>query len=394
MTHCSHNFCKRCISECLNRRHTCPCCNAATTINQLCPNKQFDRLISIIHQEKDKASKSYFEKLIASGERNSKMRSSQSDQQRPTNGLSPIEQLFHQHLKRSLLSYEEYYKSLKTKYDNRTEEVKKKYTDMMMEHQAKNSRNPATISVTGNTTDPQIEQWKAQCEAMLAELGEGFDKSVELLMGSYDKYMSSFAPAPQFLPVSVNIHVPSKNIKLKNVHISVTDTARDLKKYLMTKFEQQGDPIVEFTAQNIFVLQNSPVPISAGSTTSITTTSTTSMTTSMTTSKRSDTIELNEEGVPIVQYQPEPGATLILQGKLMCKSDAPKQCFKSIYRKDETYTQDYFTCKDCKTNWICKSCKEVCHSEHNIVDYIQKHEPKWACCYCYKTGKCKLFNKV
>jgi len=250
------------------------------------------------------------------------------------------------------------------------------------------------VSVTG-INDPQVEQWKAQCEAMLAELKEGFDKSVELLAESYDRYMSSITPAPQFLPVTVSILIQSKNMKLKNVHVTITDTPKDLKKYLSTKFEQQGDPIVEFSAQNYFVLQNSPVAISASAIIPTTTTTTTSTTTStiITTNSLNDNIPLKNEGVPIVQYHPEPGAVLVLQGKLVCKSDAPKQCFKAIYKKDETYTQDYYTCKDCKTNWICKSCKEVCHSGHTTVDYIQQHKPTWACCYCYKTLRCQLYHK-
>jgi len=60
MTHCSHNFCKGCLMECLNRKKICPCCNAVTTPQQVSPNKQFDRLIEIIQEEKEKSSKEYF----------------------------------------------------------------------------------------------------------------------------------------------------------------------------------------------------------------------------------------------------------------------------------------------------------------------------------------------
>jgi len=227
-----------------------------------------------------------------------------------------------------------------------------------------------------------LQQWTVECEAQLTELSESFEKSIELLTASYDKYMASFTPAPQFLPVTVNIHVPSKNLRLQNVLVSPTDTVKEIKEYLRARMEKIGDPIVQFERTNIFVLSNSPLGhANAGEVGG------------SGAGGDDKSIILRDEGVPIVQFHPEPGASLVLQGKLKCKSDAPKECFKSIYQKDKQFIHDYYTCKDCKTNWICKSCVEVCHKGHNTVDYIQKHSPTWACCYCVKTAKCVLFHK-
>lgn len=39
---------------------------------------------------------------------------------------------------------------------------------------------------------------------------------------------------------------------------------------------------------------------------------------------------------------------------------------------------------------ICKSCAEVCHKGHNVVEYLHAHKPTWGCCYCVKKGTCIL----
>jgi len=60
ITTCGHNFCKHCIEECLNRKHQCPFCSSPVTKEQLVPNKHFDRLCSIIQEEKDKIFQNLF----------------------------------------------------------------------------------------------------------------------------------------------------------------------------------------------------------------------------------------------------------------------------------------------------------------------------------------------
>jgi len=115
LTTCGHNFCKECIEECLNRKHVCPCCNAPATINTLIVNKQMDRFIGIVDREKDKSAKIYFERLInphaGSGSNGGENNGEQAEA--PTN-LSPIEVTFHKYMKKSLIGYQDYYKSLET----------------------------------------------------------------------------------------------------------------------------------------------------------------------------------------------------------------------------------------------------------------------------------------
>jgi len=130
----------------------------------------------------------------------------------------------------------------------------------------------------------------------------------------------------------------------------------------MSKIANTGDPLTNWSKENVFLITPGDILIA-------------------------------HEAVPILQYGLNPGSIINVRGKLRRASDAPKQCFKSVFVKDAGLVTDYFACKDCNFNWICKSCMEVCHKGHTVVEYIQNHKPTWACCYCVKKGKCVLFHQ-
>jgi hypothetical protein len=114
----------------------------------LIKNKHVDRLISILEQEKEKASKAYFERLIQTPKLGNGQPNSPSNN--PSHGnsirLSPIEELFHRHMKKSLIAYEEYYQKLKQKYEATLETVKNEYTKKMIDtkekYESKSKKNP------------------------------------------------------------------------------------------------------------------------------------------------------------------------------------------------------------------------------------------------------------
>jgi hypothetical protein len=116
MTPCGHDFCSECISECLNRKHQCPVCNASVTRQQLIKNKHIDRIIVLLQREKEKASKAYFDRLIQMPKLHDSqnLTNSSSSKELSLNNnknvkFTPIEEVFHRYMKKSLLSYEEYY---------------------------------------------------------------------------------------------------------------------------------------------------------------------------------------------------------------------------------------------------------------------------------------------
>lgn len=142
ITPCGHNFCDKCISECLNIKHSCPCCNKETVKNQLIRNHHFDKIVEIVLVEKEKASKKYFERLI---NRPVVPDLSQSQELQPA-AFSPIEQLFHKHMKRSLMSYEEYYKEIHEKYRTQCSEVQAHYTNLLTNNSNKLERKLRRIA--------------------------------------------------------------------------------------------------------------------------------------------------------------------------------------------------------------------------------------------------------
>uniref|UniRef100_A0A6B2LJ77 Uncharacterized protein n=1 Tax=Arcella intermedia TaxID=1963864 RepID=A0A6B2LJ77_9EUKA len=191
-----------------------------------------------------------------------------------------------------------------------------------------------------------------------------FQQSIKMLLSSYEEFISQTIPPPQFLPINITIEISSKKLLLNNVILNKMDNLSDIKKIILQKMEQRGEEIIDLE-ENQFVLFDKAlekeIPI--------------------------------EPEVPIIQYHPSPGSLIIIKGSLKCQSEAPKECFKNKYIEGANMKMTYYTCKDCKFNWICKSCAEVCHASHNITCYINNHSPSWPCCYCPKKEKCSLCPK-
>jgi len=367
VTPCGHNFCKDCIEESLNRKHQCPCCNGPCTINNVIENKLLDRLFSIVEREKEKASKEYFDRLVNSGVNgfNENHTNDGMETVDLSHSLSPIEALFHKHMKKSLISYQDYYKTLEMSKEDKIRAIGEKYTKKMMKYKKKNN-------IEDLENDSKIQDFTSRCENEKEGLQESFLKSTELLLSSYEDYLSDINPSPQFLPVNVNIQIPDKDVEIRNVRLDRTSTIAELKKAVLDHMEKIGNPVTEFTNTNIFVLYQS------------------FSSTEEKNRNRNEGVLLVDESVPVLQHRPQPGALIVLKGTVLCRSDEPKQCFKSVFKPGDK--MDYFTCVNCKINWICRPCMEECHKGHEIKDYIMDHNSTWACCYCVKNRKCKLFK--
>ena len=302
------------------------------------------------------ASKKYFEKLIANGQKVDKSINNNSNNNND-NSLSPIELLFHKHMKKSLTGYEEYYKSLLKKFESTQQQLKDKCKSKIEEMTKEfTNKEQLTIEIQKVTNDWEIKN---------KEIEQSFEQSKQLLLNSYDLYLTSIAPAVEYLPTTINILLLSKNIQYKKHLIKTTDTLFDLKNFIENKMKESNNPIVDW--KNIeFAIRRSLLD-----------------------DESQDEI-IQDEYRPLLQYKIDPNTNIIIKGKLQLKSDLPKQCFSTTYEKGKDLTMDYYTCKDCKINWICKPCLETCHQGHSTVDYLKAHKPTWGCCYCKKNRKCKL----
>jgi len=343
MTPCSHNFCKECIMECLNRKKICPCCNAAATPQQLVPNKQFDRVITILIAEKDKASKEYFDALISGGG------IIESNNQKVT--LSPIETALLGHMQKHIRYYQDYQTKLEAHIKTRKQQIKEKYMGLLKEQ----------------TKKEQKRRLKTEREEKYSELTIIREQSAELIQKTLDKYLKEFTVPSLIFPVIVHLFIPHKSEHIKYIQINPIDTSTTLKSEISKHMESKGDPILSFEKVNIFVLvQNDNDP----------------------------GIPITDDSIRIIEtYNPSPGSIFVLQGHLKCAKDAPKKCYKLVHPTLEKVVPiDYFTCRTCTLNWICTTCVECCHKGHDVQSFHLNHLPTWACCYCQKK-KCTLIAK-
>lgn len=93
------------------------------------------------------------------------------------------------------------------------------------------------------------------------------------------------------------------------------------------------------------------------------------------------------------------GWALVVDGPVLLASEEIKPCFRHEYVKgnegEEGGRVDYFTCGECKLNWLCAACAAHCHRDcRGVKPFMLNHVPAWACCYCSKTSgvECKLVN--
>jgi len=84
-------------------------------------------------------------------------------------------------------------------------------------------------------------------------------------------------------------------------------------------------------------------------------------------------------------------STLVMVGIFMLKSEAPAKCMTYDYQNG--IIMNYFSCEECKINWICDACAQCCHKGHQLSMYLTNHKTTWACCYCVSKGLCKALNK-
>jgi hypothetical protein len=429
MTPCGHNFCEGCIVECINRKHVCPCCNHEVTKTQLVKNHHLDNLLATINREKEEASKRYFSKLINQGTTivdGSDISPSPATSSSSA-GMSPIEELFQKHMKRSLLAYKEYYKDMKKKYKKTEELIREECIDACQQLEKQ-----VDLRKSGSAArDRRIEALRLECNNRLEALAHSFQQASAHLLAAYDKlatfplfpllslllslpvvvvflfylwscvgsplsfalfvdmwgrgyangygygrdwvcgcghrYLSESVPVPSFLPVEVSVVLPSHSIRVEKVTLKPTDGVREVRRILEQRLRDLGNPLTSFSSSAYFVLSS---PLEGG-----------------------EQIILDDQDKPITQYKAiTPGSEIILKGDFLLESDKPKECFTASFQKGANMTCDYFTCKDCKFNWICQTCATECHKGHQLVPYISNHKANWACCYCMKNRTCKIPN--
>eukprot|EP01094_Clydonella_sp_ATCC50884_P026365 TRINITY_DN71_c0_g1_i4.p1 TRINITY_DN71_c0_g1~~TRINITY_DN71_c0_g1_i4.p1 ORF type:complete len:295 (+),score=112.72 TRINITY_DN71_c0_g1_i4:234-1118(+) len=288
-------------------------------------------------------------------------------------------------MRRSLSAYEEYYQELRGKYERACERVREDACEELAQRVAKFEKKVRKIEKSGGgggesvvevkrKHDKKVLKIRQRSEEQLEELKSSFDESTRLLVDAYDSYMQEFAPAPAYLPATVSVLIESKGRRLEGVRLSTTASLEDLRQIIREMLAASGDPISsDFSPSNVFLLRRPFAVGKAGADGS-----------------HPDDILIGDEHRPIVQYKVDPGSVLVLRGDVQLESDRPRMCFTADFEKGNSV--DYYSCKTCAINWVCKTCSECCHEGHEIVPYLMNHTPSWSCCYCVKHRKCKITN--
>lgn len=180
--------------------------------------------------EKEAASKRYFDKLINEGIDPNQDNKGSLQGNKPNepieSHLSPIEALFHKHLRKNLAGYDEYCKEL-----NKKHRALRAAMEQELKQQAADSHTIAE---------------------KLKSLDQSFKESFDLLLESFDKFMQDAVPASySFLPMAIAVNIPSKNTNFRKIVLKPTDNAKDLLAIIAQKFLEKGNPVVSFSKDNV-----------------------------------------------------------------------------------------------------------------------------------------------
>jgi len=319
----------------------------AVTQQQLAPNKQLDRVISIIITEKEKASKEYFDNLI-SGSINNPMTSSNNKIT-----VSPVEQALLSHIQKHLKNYHDYQKKLDESTAIRKQQIKEKYSALIK-------------TATAKKDTKEKKRLESEREEKNTELTQIRETSTKIIEQTIETYLKEFSVPPLIFPVIVHISIPHKNKQIRCIRLEPDYTVITLRQLVSMHMEKEGDPVLAFEKVNIFALVQA---------------------------EGDPGIPITDDHILLIEhYNPDPGATFVLQGQLKCAKDAPKRCYKVLHPTlDKALPIEYFTCRTCTLNWLCAACVEGCHKGHDVATFVT-HTPTWACCYCHKK-KCNIGNK-
>jgi len=212
-----------------------------------------------------------------------------------------------------------------------------------------------------------------------SQLTTRFNKAVALLVDSYDQYMTNIAPSAFLLPVKCTLVIGGGaggpgggggGIRL-DINVRSTDSFHGLKKVVIDKTAALGpNAVIGFGDQVVFQIKR---PFAADG-------------------QEQKLQEVNDWNLTAADLKLTQGTEIHVKGNLLLKGDDDAVCFTATYVKDGDQRCDYFRCKDCNFNWICKSCANICHKGHNLVSFMLNHKPSYGCCYCVKKKTCKLIN--
>merc|ERR1712228_508595 len=425
MTPCGHNFCLKCIQECLNRKHICPFCSAECTEDKLIKNVHFDSVLSKLIKARTESSNelisNLMQKTIEESAKNAPNMSSES----------PIAQIFRKYTSQTLIKYENYCQEMKKQNNKKHNMMKRNLQNNLCEFiksiKAIQNENDADIKmddegnqneddalnnkvrnsfdkilylsnddatnfivnlkeciaafitllksnlISLNISDSAMNEIESILSAFFAQIEltqNRLNRSVKLLSDSYEEYMKKTGPSPFLLPILITIRIRGRT-QHWTLKLNATDQIGVILKIVKQKFIDFGDEIDEWQfdddAKEIELGIMRPLI---------------------------DKMEIikNME-LCLSELDVRQGAAIHVLTNFVLKSEAPRPCFTYDFDKDKKQKCDYYKCKTCGFNWVCGACSIQCHKGHEIVAFMLNHVPTYACCYCVKKKKCEILNR-
>jgi len=233
------------------------------------------------------------------------------------------------------------------------------------------------------------------------EIKAYFDQSVNLLLQSYDQYMSSIAPSPFLVPLKCSVRCPEKNIAFDLSLLSTDDIVLTIKEKLRQTMQAAGNPVVCLDSDLKVFAQQRLIPLQLAVSASANNPANSSgdgCCRSAGPNGASGLIEKDAQvevvpGVCPASLKLEPGCQFLIYGGIHLQSDERPKCFTALYQKGANQRVDYYRCKSCNSNWICQACAEHCHKGHELMMFMANHMPSYGCCYCLRKKKCVIENK-
>ncbi|KAL5481925.1 hypothetical protein EMCRGX_G022200 [Ephydatia muelleri] len=375
VTHCGHRYCETCIAEWINLKHKCPMCNADTTANQLIRDHGFDSLMSDVSQLTVAAEKEYYDRLVSAA--------TSAAFEKKEVVLSPLETVLRKHLKHSMAQHEAYHQKLLVDYQiGLAKLAREKHMEAQktMSEYPHDPNHPARVA--------QMAEVEGKWEAKKQHLQEELERVEKVLADAYDRYLTENLSPPSTIPISVKLTFPEKGFEASDIVLKPDETMASIVKRLQSLMVEKGMEIVHFPPlDEIEMSFVSPfAPDSEPAKSSEEEEAPPEKTGSQEISFMNQVVQ--PDCRPVLQYSIKPGTEIRFKGKLVLQCDLPKMCFAATFENNKGQSVDYFTCKTCNYNWVCRPCSEVCHKGHDIVSHVMNHKPTWACCYCAKKKKC------
>eukprot|EP00457_Paulinella_chromatophora_P008617 gb/GEZN01008657.1/.p1 GENE.gb/GEZN01008657.1/~~gb/GEZN01008657.1/.p1 ORF type:complete len:447 (-),score=75.43 gb/GEZN01008657.1/:62-1354(-) len=384
MTECGHNFCEVCIRESLDRRKICPLCQRPTTPDRLIRNHTMESLLRQVKDQKEQLIKKYVQDQLQA----SKQTSAQSVApvlDKPNRPASAIEVVFQKHTRKALLDFEIYRQRLYSNFESRQLELKARYeAELGKLHARVHVETKSLAGASFADSDdfpaqlaalPELQRTESlqKAQQMTESLGDQFQKESEELkswflkaeasvVAAYEEYMTRVFPSPYLLPLQCSINASqSAGMLLRcDTALQPTDKVEVIFKVLQEKFPD----VIGFGAD-----------MKIGLTRTV-----------------GGAVEAVQQGSLISDLQIQAGAEFVISGEIKLQSKQLPKCLTADWTLETAQPHDYYQCKTCNLNWVCKACSEVCHRGHDVRVFMRSHKPSYACCYCMQKRKCIIEN--